>query len=364
MNILWAMDFDTHDLYGGGDVFSTQILSNGLKDRGHTVELYNPTWPGGGILPWFTQRVITATRFAKRIRSVLKDNPPSVVIAQNHVFPYVVREALRLDIPVVVVCRDIGYRCPQSTKSNGCSGSCGRCIGKMALFPYPWFRHHINLKRKYLPLANGWVVPSEYIAQDMRDWFPTTRPVVIYPPMDNSHIPKPNGERSAILFMGGGEYKGADIALKLAQYFEWEYDFKVCGTQDPDHRCKFKQLINVELCGFVPRPVAFRGSRILIAPARWAEPFGRIVGEAGWLGIPSIVSDRGGLGESVGPGGLMIDRPDDMESWIDAIKLLMENDGAYRDYSLLARGWSKRFEATAQVGRFEKMLTEVIDNGR
>lgn len=358
MRILWAMDFDIGDLAGGGDVVSTKILSEGLREMGHVVDLHNPEW--SGRVPWYMERVMTSGKFVRRLRTILKDKPPSIVIAQNHVFPYVVRETRRLNIPTVVVCRDVGYRCPQSTQSS-CSRSCAMCIGKMALIPYPWFRHHVNMKRKYLPLADGWIVNSEYLAQDMINWFPTTRPTVIYPPMDNSHKPAPRN-RDSILFMGAGKYKGADIALKLAQYFEWKYEFKVCGNQEPEQYHGFKRLVNVELCGFVPRSIAFEGVRILIAPGRWAEPFGRAIAEAGWLGIPSIVTDRGGMAEAVGPGGLLIDRPDDLDSWIDAIEFLMDNkdNSMLASYSTVARSWSKKFWARTQLYKLEKYLKGVI----
>jgi glycosyltransferase involved in cell wall biosynthesis len=156
--------------------------------------------------------------------------------------------------------------------------------------------------------------------------------------------------------MGRGRYKGADIVLELARHFEWKYDFKVCGNQDREHREGFERLINVELTGFTPRVDAFSGVTIQIAPVRWSEPFGRTIPEAGWLGIPSIVSDRGGLPEAVGPGGLIIDDPEDLESWSDAIELLMENRTVWSELSLLAMSHSQRFKANIQVMELEGML--------
>src|SRR5262249_21620774 len=48
-------------------------------------------------------------------------------------------------------------------------------------------------------------------------------------------------------------------------------------------------------------------TRILLVPSQWEdETWGRVVSEAQLSGIPVITSDRGGLPESVGPGGIVL----------------------------------------------------------
>ena len=48
------------------------------------------------------------------------------------------------------------------------------------------------------------------------------------------------------------------------------------------------------------------GHRVLVVPSRWAEPFGLV----GLLGVSCgcfvIASETGGLGEAIGPGGVMV----------------------------------------------------------
>jgi glycosyltransferase involved in cell wall biosynthesis len=156
--------------------------------------------------------------------------------------------------------------------------------------------------------------------------------------------------------MGSGLYKGADLAFEIARHFEWEYKFKICGNQDPEHKRLFETLINVDLTGWVDRADAFSGVSLLIVPARWPETFGRIVAEAGWMGIPSIVSDRGGLREAVGPGGLIIDDPEDLEMWTDAIDLVMDDDRSWGELSSRAMTWSSKFNVNNQVLELEAYL--------
>lgn len=57
------------------------------------------------------------------------------------------------------------------------------------------------------------------------------------------------------------------------------------------------------------RPVYGR-ARLLLAPSLWWESFGRVAAEAMLNGIPAIVSNRGGLPEVVGEGGVHLDFPE------------------------------------------------------
>jgi glycosyltransferase involved in cell wall biosynthesis len=61
---------------------------------------------------------------------------------------------------------------------------------------------------------------------------------------------------------------------------------------------------------------------LLIIPSQWEEPFGRVALEAMYNRIPVIASRTGGLVESVGEGGLLIDDFKNVESWTRAIELL------------------------------------------
>ncbi|MEO7731513.1 MAG: glycosyltransferase family 4 protein, partial [Kofleriaceae bacterium] len=63
----------------------------------------------------------------------------------------------------------------------------------------------------------------------------------------------------------------------------------------------------------------YRRTRLLLAPSRWEEAFGRVVLEAQASGIPAIVSRRGGLAE-IGGGTVVIDRYRSTEAWVAAIR--------------------------------------------
>jgi glycosyltransferase involved in cell wall biosynthesis len=87
----------------------------------------------------------------------------------------------------------------------------------------------------------------------------------------------------------------------------------------------------------------------------FAEPFGRVAAEAMINGIPPLVSDRGGLPETVSEGGRVLPLPgwlrpdgrqapeaDEVRPWFDAICTLWDDEGAYRAASVAARSAAER----------------------
>jgi glycosyltransferase involved in cell wall biosynthesis len=355
MRILWAKDFSLgSDGHEGGDVFSTRILSQGLEARGHVVVHAAPRW--SGRRPFYLWTVREASLFARRLR--VGDDPPDVIIAQNHIYPYVVREAMKARVPVAIIARDRRYRCPQFPHEYmGCTGRCAMCSGLMGLLPYPWFRRHINLCRSMAVVADAQVVVSENMANDMRAWLPGTDPVVVYPPMDDGHIP-PDWEPRDVVFMGRGHYKGADRVIGIAEELQsTDHTIRVYGRQEPEHARLMGMLPNIELHGFQPQREVYRRARLVIAPGRWAEPTGRGVMEGAWMGVPSVVSDTGGMPEVLGPGGLVLRGRDmdDPEAWAEAIDGIM-TEPTWTEYSRRTLAYSRRFASDDQVSALERAL--------
>lgn len=363
MKILWTMDFNCYgEGTGGGDIFSTRVLAKGLKAKGHELDTVNPVW-SEGPLPWYVRTVHTARRFGRMIGAILRDDPPSVLVAQNNVYPYVIQQARRYNVATVLVVRDKRYRCPNFAKDWGqpCPSSCAWCVGKHALATYPWFRHHMTLMREMALASDAQVVPSTHIAEDMRRALPGTDPTVVYPPIDDSHVPEV-WEPTDVVYMGKGAYKGADIVASTAEELRSrDYSFRIYARQEPEHEAKFSTLPNVKVCGFRPRQEIFQHARVVVAPARWSEPAGRNVCEAVYMGVPCVISDRGGVPETMGPGGIVV--PDahleDPAYWAEAIDDLMSGDD-WDNYSRAAKEHGQMMAAPKMVDRFEKVLEGVV----
>ncbi|AXI41554.1 glycosyltransferase [Sulfitobacter sp. SK011] len=85
-------------------------------------------------------------------------------------------------------------------------------------------------------------------------------------------------------------------------------------------------------------------TKILLAPSQWEEAWGRVASEAHCSGIPVIGSDRGGLGQAIGPGGIVLAHDAPIEEWIAALRKLWSDDAAYAELSERAVAYAKRPE--------------------
>jgi glycosyltransferase involved in cell wall biosynthesis len=67
------------------------------------------------------------------------------------------------------------------------------------------------------------------------------------------------------------------------------------------------------------------GAALLIVPSQIAEPFGRVAFEGLSAGVPTLVSDTGGLGEQA-PSGQRVSPREDPDAWAAAIRRHLEPD--------------------------------------
>jgi glycosyltransferase involved in cell wall biosynthesis len=105
----------------------------------------------------------------------------------------------------------------------------------------------------------------------------------------------------------------------------------------------------------------YRKTRVLLVPSQWeAETWGRVVSEAQFSGIPCVTSDRGGLPEAVGPGGIVLGFDSPAERWIAAIKKLWNDSRFYQEKAVAARAHSERLALNidSQVDMFLGILKD------
>ena len=96
----------------------------------------------------------------------------------------------------------------------------------------------------------------------------------------------------------------------------------------------------------------------MLAPSTFEETFGRVATEAQASGIPVISSARGGLPETVGPGGILLDPNGPIDAWVKAIRKLWQDDTYYAEISAAALTHSQRPEITPayQIAAWEEVL--------
>lgn len=89
----------------------------------------------------------------------------------------------------------------------------------------------------------------------------------------------------------------------------------------------------------------FAATKVLLAPSLWHDSGPRVSVEALSMGIPAVVSNRGGLPELVGDAGIVIDPPaplvkdhwlvppmSDAIPWVDVLRALLGDEDLYEQY--------------------------------
>lgn len=149
--------------------------------------------------------------------------------------------------------------------------------------------------------------------------------------------------------------KGGDLALAIAEACP-EIPFRLVSCwvlpdrfqQEVNERVRRLGNVTIQRATSDMRSV-YRQTRILLAPSRWDEAWGRVASEAHINGIPVVASSRGGLLESVGPGGVLLDPDGPLEPWVEAVRRLWSDQVHYDGLSAIALEYASRSEIAPRV---------------
>jgi glycosyltransferase involved in cell wall biosynthesis len=153
-----------------------------------------------------------------------------------------------------------------------------------------------------------------------------------------------------VTFINPHPYKGRDIALRIARLcpeipFTFVESWELCERV---RRPLMEQLATLPNVTLLPPQKDMRRvygkCKILLAPSVWEEAYGRVVTEAQICGIPAIASRRGGLPESVGSGGILLDPDGPISDWAVAVRRLWLDDRYYAELSAAALAYAERPE--------------------
>jgi len=194
----------------------------------------------------------------------------------------------------------------------------------------------------------AYISNSDFTASVLKDRFQLSSTVI--PPIVDPDKYKTISSRQAILHINPHPDKGIDITLRLASLrpdipFTIIESWKLSNQLLDPYREEASTLPNVSWRerSFDMRKI-YADARIILVPSRCNEAWGRIATEAHVNGIPVIASSRGGLPESVGPGGILIDADASIDSWLRAISQLWDDPIEYSRVSDKAISYSKRPE--------------------
>jgi glycosyltransferase involved in cell wall biosynthesis len=171
-----------------------------------------------------------------------------------------------------------------------------------------------------------------------------------------------------VLFVNTVPRKGLEIAFSLARHRpDLQFDFVLSWILKPERFAELKERAR-QAGNIVLHPPTgdmrslYSTARVLLAPSQWEEAWGRVVTEAHINGIPVLGSNRGGLPQAIGPGGLTVNAEAPIADWLAALSRISDNPEIYEEYARAARDYSKRpdIQPAAIVARLHEILKGAI----
>lgn len=355
MKILWVAD---HDGIIGGGLQSQYILIRYLMSTDHEIQVVIGDELRRRVLaqgPWEVKQQFMGKILSYLVRRILIRDPPDLVVSQGNYFPQIGKISRKFGIPHLVFIRDHFYRCPNALH-DPCKLNCWTCIPWGQKVMYPLVKLHIKQKLNALKTADM-VLANSFFMKNELEKFTDKTVNVLFPPIDVDGRPwTRKGPHDRILYMGCGYWKGTSLVMDLARKLP-QYEFLFASDPQIPTRWNLNKYPNVDFVPWIDRDVAFDMGRILLFPSLWPEPFGRIPLEAGSRGIPTIGSFRGGIPESIGDGGVLLD-PDWNNQWLSWTSLLMECDEMRNSLGHKAQEHSVKFGIQRIGPQFEGYLSQ------
>jgi glycosyltransferase involved in cell wall biosynthesis len=254
---------------------------------------------------------------------------PAVAVVQNGPMLDLAGGFARLGVPTVAYLHGLGFE---------------RWRGEPARFPF-----------------HGYIANSQFTASRLRDRFGIDAAVL--PPLFRREDYATPVIGNMVTLVNPVAVKGVDLALQIAALCPdipftfvrgWPLGFK----EEAALRRKLRRLGNVALRDRTDdMRTIYRETRILLVPSQWEdETWGRVVSEAQFSGIPVIASDRGGLPEAVGPGGIILGHDAPAAVWANTVAGLWSSKADYDRLSQSALSHSHRAELVP-----ERQVSALID---
>ncbi|KCZ54388.1 hypothetical protein HY29_14110 [Hyphomonas beringensis] len=207
-----------------------------------------------------------------------------------------------------------------------------------------------------------YIANSHFTSNKFKDCFGISSEVIY--PLIKPELYKTETLRRNVLFVNPHKHKGLDIALETARLcpdipFVFQMTWTLSKADKDELDAALSSLPNVRI---QPRTEDMRQvyaeTKIVLAPSRWEEAYGRIATEAQISGIPVVASRQGGLPEAVGTGGVLIDIEEPASAWADAINKLWSDEEYYAEMVEAALDYASR--PSVQIGHQLSSLEEVL----
>jgi glycosyltransferase involved in cell wall biosynthesis len=251
---------------------------------------------------------------AAAARDVVAEVRPDVAVIQAGRSLAVAERLMRLGVPCLVYLRDDVF-----TRLGGAA------------------RERADLR---------YVATSHDLARRFEEEFGIAAAVI--PPLVRPERYRVDSARSNVTFVCPFPVKGVDIAVGVARRRpDVPFAFVESWELNPLRRAVLKRRLPANVVLHAPTAdmrEVYAETKIVLVPSRWAEAWGRVVSEAQVSGIPALASDRGGLPESVGPGGALLDPDAGLDRWTEALARMWDDEAEYARLAKLAEQHARRPE--------------------
>lgn len=293
------------------------------------------------------KRTVTYRAFHKRLLKHIEDEAPDVILAATGMIPVAAQLGKRFGIKVGAFVR--AYENFPGEKASAKSWKISSVIGKALLGA----RSDYTLEQVDFCLPN-----SEFMAEQVTNacgGAGDPRGKVVYPPVDIPLIEAESKTTIESVFMvGTTKKKGTETFRKLATEFS-HLTFTIAGN--PEIYGDEQLPRNLKVRGWVSDVAGEIGNHdLVLVPSQWQEPFGRIAVEALRLGKIVLVSDRGGLPETVCYQDDLIVR-DECSSWVSRITDVLASPDKYSRLVDQVGKASVQFSTDVQAQK----LIEILD---
>lgn len=304
-----------------------------------------------------------------KISAILKKIKPHIVHTNNiqGFSPFLWLTVKSQNIPLVHSMRDyymLCFKCNMfNSEQKNCEQLCTACKVTHAI------------KRKFLNYPDFFIAISHHILNKYQRYvpIPDKRSSVIYNAVASDVRPKPRVMTDKLRFGFIGRVakdKGVEFLVNelagLNGMQKAAFTITFAGKGEDGFIQKLKQKltgIEYEFLG-VATPAEFYNSiDVLLVPALWDEPFGRIVIESLSYGVPVCQSDRGGLNELYDPASSWLFKPEAGE--LSAlIVYILNNKDQVAQKKLQCAGQIDRFSAKHYISKHIDLYTTIATNNK
>jgi glycosyltransferase involved in cell wall biosynthesis len=216
----------------------------------------------------------------------------------------------------------------------------------------PFYLFFCQQNRKAMEKAKMIVACSRFMAKGVSERYQRTvhiiYPSIEYDTYTTESVP-PIEKRKYIVLIGDYSCKGIHMFERIAKQFP-EYAFMVVGKTAKTSPCR-----NIRYHDYVDNTIEiYRKAKMLLMPSKWEEAFGMVAVEASLLGIPVLVSDRGGLPETV-PESYVVKQHECLQAWVDKINKMLDRPGKHIKE---AKRHARQFEDATQYTILKKLCKE------